>query len=86
MLGEAGLIGSLGKVACAHENSLAEWYSGSVQIELLDRRLWATRAELANAVFERTEGWYNLSRQYSSLDYLSPIEFERPHIAATEAA
>jgi len=85
-LREAGLIGSMGKVACAYDNSLAESFFGSLQIELLDRRRWTTRAELANAMFEWIEGWYNPTRRHSSLDYRSPIEFERLHTAATEAA
>lgn len=57
-----------------------------MQIELLDRRRWTTRAELANAMFEWIEGWYNPRRRHSALDYRSPIEFERLHTAATEAA
>jgi transposase InsO family protein len=46
-LREAGLIGLMGKVACAYDNSLIETSFGSMQIDLLDRRDWSTRAELA---------------------------------------
>jgi putative transposase len=49
----AGLMGSMGKVACGYDNAFMESFWGSMQIELLDRRYWATRAELANAMFER---------------------------------
>ena len=76
----------MGKVACAYDNSLAESFFGSMQIELLDRRRWATRAELANAMFEWIEAWYNPRRRHSALQYLSPIDFERLHTAAHEAA
>jgi putative transposase len=49
-LREAGLLGSMGKVACAYDNSLIESIFGSMQIELLDGRNWATRAHtLASA-------------------------------------
>lgn len=41
-LREAGLLGSMGKVACAYDNSLMESFFGSMQIELLDRRTWPT--------------------------------------------
>ncbi|WP_345182607.1 IS3 family transposase, partial [Nocardioides caricicola] len=78
-LREAGLMGSMGKVACAYDNSMMESFFGSLQIELLDRRHWATRAELANAIFEWIEGWYNPRRRHSALGYLSPIEFENLH-------
>ncbi len=46
-LREAGLMGSMGKVACAYDNALMESFWGSMQIELLDRRTWDDRAELA---------------------------------------
>ena len=51
-LREAGLMGSMGKVACAYDNALMESFWGSMQIELLDRRYWKTRPELASAMFE----------------------------------
>jgi putative transposase len=85
-LREAGLMGSMGKVACAYDNSLMESFFGSMQIELLDRRSWATRAELANAIFEWIEAFYNPTRRHSALGYRSPIEFERLHTAVNEAA
>jgi len=31
------------------------------------------------AVFELIEGWYNLHRRHSALDYPSPINYERSH-------
>jgi putative transposase len=76
----------MGKVACAYDNSLAESFFGSMQVELLDRRLWDTRAELASAIFDWIEAFYNPTRRHSALGYHSPLEFERLHTAATEAA
>jgi integrase-like protein len=34
------------------------------------------RVELANAIFEYIEGFYNRRRRHSALDWMSPIEFE----------
>jgi len=85
-LREAGLLGSMGKVACAYDNSMIESFFGSMQIELLDRRTWATRPELANAIFEWIEAWYNPVRRHSALDYHAPIQYERLHTATNEAA
>ena len=76
----------MGKVACAYDNSLIESFFGSMQIELLDRRSWPTRADLANAIFEWLEAFYNPSRRHSALGYRSPIEFERLHTATVGAA
>ena len=85
-LREAGLLGSMGKVACAYDNSLMESFFGSLQIELLHRRSWHTRAELANAIFEWIEAFYNPVRRHSALGYNSPIDFEHLHTAAPNAA
>jgi len=85
-LREAGLMGSMGKVASAYDNALMESFFGSMQIELLDRRAWTTRAELGNAIFEWIEAFYNPRRRHSALDYRSPIEFETLHTATENAA
>lgn len=85
-LREAGLMGSMGKVASAYDNALMESFFGSMQIELLDRRPWATRAELANALFEWIAAFYNPRRRHSAIGYLSPNEFETLHTAAPAAA
>lgn len=83
---EAGLMGSMGKVASAYDNALMESFWGSMQIELLDRRAWSTRRELATAMFEWIEGFYNRRRRHSALGYLSPDEFETLHKRAASAA
>ncbi|HTW18963.1 MAG TPA: IS3 family transposase [Mycobacteriales bacterium] len=76
----------MGKVACAYDNSLMESFFGTMQIELLDRRTWPTRAELATAIFEWIEAFYNPVRRHSALAYLSPVDHERLHTAAEAAA
>ena len=44
--------------------------------ELLDTRTWRTPAELASAIFEWIEGWYDPRRLHTSIDDLSPVEYE----------
>jgi hypothetical protein len=58
-------MGSMGKVAYAYDNALMESFWGSMQIELLDRRYWTTRAELARAMFEWVEA-FNPVRRHSA--------------------
>ncbi|MGC5016510.1 IS3 family transposase [Streptosporangium sp. DT93] len=50
-----------------------------MQLELLDTKKWATRADLANAVFEWIECWYNPYRRHSSIGMICPNEYERRH-------
>jgi len=45
-------------------------------VELLDRQRWKTRTDLANAIFEYLEVFYNRQRRHSSLRMLPPVEYE----------
>lgn len=78
-LRQAGLLGSMGSIGDCYDNSMMESFFGSLQIELLDQRAWATRQELASAIFEWIEAWYNPHRRHSALAYQSPVSYERIH-------
>ena len=73
---DAGLMPSFGSVGDAFDNAMMESFWSSMQIELLNRKRWKTRLELSNAMFDYIEIFYNRQRRHSSLDYVSPIEFE----------
>ena len=75
-LREAGLLGSMGSVGDALDNSLAESFFATLQTELLNRSTWATRTDLAQAIFAFLEGFYNPRRRHSTLGYLSPADYE----------
>lgn len=85
-LREAGILGSMGTVGDALDNAMAESFFSTLQCELLDRRAWETRAELATAIFEYIEAFYNPTRRHSSIGYLSPVEFEARFTPAAVAA
>jgi putative transposase len=72
----AGLLGSMGTVGDCYDNSMMESFWSTLQLEVLDTRTWETRTELANAIFEWIECWYNTKRRHSSLGMLSPVDFE----------
>ncbi len=57
-----------------------------MQVELLNRRRWRTRVELANAIFEYLEIFHNRQRRHGALGMLSPIEFEKMHVQPSEVA
>jgi transposase InsO family protein len=52
---------------------------GSMQIELLNRQRCRTKLELALAIAEYIDHFYNSGRRHSSLGYLTPDEFEDLH-------
>jgi transposase InsO family protein len=75
----SGLLPSMGSVGDAYDNAVIESFWGRMQTELLNRRRWRTRVELANAIFEYLEIFHNRQRRHSALGMLTPIEFEKLH-------
>jgi putative transposase len=82
----AGLLGSMGRVASSVDNALIESFWSTLQRELLDRRSWTSRTELASAIFEWIEAWYNPRRRHTSIGNVSPAAFEALHTGALTAA
>jgi len=76
-LKEPGILGSMGTVGDALDNAVAESFFATLETESLDRYNWCSRQELASAIFEYIEGFYNHRRRHSTLGYLSPLDYER---------
>ena len=74
---EANVRPSMGSVGDCYDNAMCESFFATLECELLDRVTLRTPAEAQLAVFDFIEGWYNPTRRHSSLDYVSPAEFER---------
>jgi len=69
---------SVGRTGTALDNAMMESFWGRMQVELLDRRRWKTRIELANAIFEYIEAFHNSRRRHSALNMLTPTELGTP--------
>jgi transposase InsO family protein len=79
----AGLLPSLGNVDDPYDNAVAESFWARLQTELLNRRRWNTRVELANVIFEYVEGFHNRRRRHSALGRQTPIETRTTHPCGT---
>lgn len=79
---EACVRPSMGSVGDAYDNAMCESFFATLECELLDRHRFRSHAEARIAVFDFIEGWYNPRRRHSALDYLSPMVYERTHVAA----
>jgi putative transposase len=75
-LRNVGLLGSMGSIGDAFDNAVAESFFGTLQLELLDEHHWDTRDQLANAIFDWIECWYNPRRRHSYCGQLSPVDYE----------
>ncbi|GAA1843580.1 hypothetical protein GCM10009687_06440 [Asanoa iriomotensis] len=83
----AGLLPSVGSVGDPYDNTVAVSFWARMQTELLNRRRRNTRVELANAIFECTEGFHNRRRRHSALGWQTPIRVrERPTCAAADSS
>jgi putative transposase len=79
-----GLLASMGTVGDCYDNAMMESFWGTLQLEILDRQPWKTRDELANAIFEWIECWYNPKRRHSSIGMHSPVTFEDLHTGSDQ--
>lgn len=55
----SGLVPSMGSIGDCFDNAVIESFWGRMQTELLNRKRWKTRIELANAIFEYLETFHN---------------------------
>jgi putative transposase len=53
---------------------------------IVEQQSRTSRQELANAIFEWIEAFYNPIRRHSALGNLSPIDYERRHTDLATAA
>jgi putative transposase len=70
----------------AHDNAVAESFFASLTKDLLRRRTLRSRAEARTAVFDYIETFYNPIRLHSTLDYQSPVDYERMKEEEQQAA
>ena len=75
-----------GTVGDCYDNAVAESFFATIKRELIDTRVWPTREGLLRALFDYIEGWYNVRRLHSSLNYCSPAEYEAIHRNADRQA
>jgi transposase InsO family protein len=74
-LAELGITASVGSVADAYDNAMAESFVATFKNELVRQRRFRSRDQAELAVVEWI-GWYNHARLHSALDDLPPTEYE----------
>jgi len=74
-LTDHGVLQSVGSVGDAYDNALAESFVDSFKTELINDRVWKTKAQLELAIV-RWVGWFNTDRLHEKLGDLPPAEFE----------
>jgi putative transposase len=83
---DVGIEVSMGSKGDCYDNAVVEAFFASLKKELVNRRSFRSRQEARTAIFDYIEGFYNPIRRHSTLDYLSPAEYERIKEERAEAA
>jgi len=75
-LEKQGITCSMSRKGDCYDNALMESFFHSLKDEWIYDEFFATRREAKAGIFEYLEIFYNRVRLYSSLGYVSPLEFE----------
>jgi putative transposase len=69
---DAGIAPSMGSAGSCFDNAMMEAFRARLQVELLNRRRWTTRVELATAIHDYIERFHNTRRRHSALGMRTP--------------
>ena len=76
VLKQLGCIGSMSKKCDCWDNAVAESFFATLKKEYVYQTIFKTRLEAQLGIFDYIEAWYNKERIHSTLNGLSPNEFE----------
>jgi putative transposase len=77
-----GVTASMSRKGNCYDNAFVESFFRTLKVELVYTRKFKTTEEAKNAIFEFIEVWYNRQRLHSSLDYMTPEQYESKHSLA----
>jgi putative transposase len=81
-----GIVCSMSRRGHCWDNAVAESFFSTLKSELILEKPYPTRGLAGDLITDYIEGFYNPERRHSTLDYLSPIEYELRHQMAVQAA
>ena len=76
VLDEHGFIASMSRKGDCWDNAVVESFFGTLKQELIHRHSWPSRSKAKAAINEYIACFYNCRRRHSTLDYMSPMEYE----------
>jgi transposase InsO family protein len=81
-----GVRRSMGRRATCYDNAVAESFFATYKKELIHTRPWNDLTEVQQHTFLWIEGYYNRRRRHSTLNYLTPLEYELGYRKLTDLA
>ena len=77
VLKEHGILVSMSGKGNCFDNAVVETFFKTLKSEMVWRTAFQTRAEARDAIARYIDGFYNPVRRHSTLDFISPAQFER---------
>lgn len=77
LLSRFGMLRSMSRKGNCYDNAAVESFFSSLKNEVVHHRDFQTRDEARTAIFDYIELFYNRRRIHQSLDYETPMEYER---------
>jgi len=82
LIAQYRMVQSMSRKANCWDNSPMESFFKTLKVEWVNRLRYATRAQARLDLIDWIEGFYNVQRPHSSIDYRSPAAFEQQLCAA----
>jgi putative transposase len=77
LMADSGVTCSMSRSGNCWDNAAMESFFSSLKTERVARKTYRTRDQARADVFDYIERFYNPTRRHSTLDYLSPMDFEK---------
>ena len=82
-LRKSGAVQSMSSTGNCYDNAVTESFFHTLKTEWTNWESYQTREEAKSSIFEFIEIFYNRKRLHSTLNYLSPVEFEEKYMEIT---
>lgn len=73
---QSGLAASMSRKGNCYDNAAMESFWSTLKMELVYRRIFLSRHQAQQEIFDYIETFYNRQRTHSALGYRSPVDFE----------
>ena len=85
-LKDHGIKASMSRRANCLDNAAKESFFSSLKKERIKRKIYGSREEARRDLFDYIELFYNPKRRHSTIDYLSPNEYEDAYFTHTSTS
>lgn len=79
LMQQHNIVPSMGRKGDCYDNAVSETFFSTLKNELTHYRNYATREQARTEIFEYIECFYNRQRIHQTLNYLTPVDYEKQY-------